>query len=308
MGGSGSGRYSEQMVPRQDPLPAVTLKELQKHHVFTCEEAVPFANYTSLTDFVRPDHILAWQAQRVEDTLVIGLLIGTFKTVMAAEESTAEESTAEQSRAGNEGKPSVEAEPTVEGKPSVVKVIVDLSWSACHYGGERPWFLCPGRFDQPCQRRVSKLYLDGSWLVCRQCLGVGYQSDHPWEGSRNMHRVQKIIQSLGGSGSLGEPFPARPKHMQYCTYHMLNKRMHFLLGGLASGNSLESKWEQEELEREEPEAEEPEIRTGKKPRITKPRITKPRPTLWERLDKVGERLRSDTDAEEGVPSSLVAPP
>ena len=336
MGGFGSGRHSQktmaqQLVGRQDPLPAVTLKELQKHHVFSQEESVHFANYTSPGDLIRPDQMLAGQARRVEDKLVFGFLVGTYEMLVAELKE----------RASTEGKPSTEGSLSKQGKTRFVTARVGLSWSACHFGGERPWLLCPGRSEpsrasegpcgvaeEPCGpsegccgRRVSKLYLDGPWLVCRHCLGVGYESDHPWEGSRGLHRAQKIRQSLGGSRSLAYPFPPRPKHMQYCTYYMLRNRANFLLGRFATGSNTgdntgdntgnDTGNNREDIgdQTAEPESEElgaggeEELRGGKK---SKP--TKSRPTLWERMEKVEEMLRSDAAAEEEVPSSLVAPP
>ena len=44
-----------------------------------------------------------------------------------------------------------------------------LSRSSCHYGGERPWFLCPH-----CGRRVAILY-GGAVFACRTCYGLAYE-------------------------------------------------------------------------------------------------------------------------------------
>ena len=64
------------------------------------------------------------------------------------------------------------AYPRQDGSAHLVEETVTLSWSACHYGGRRPWFVCPGRFDQPCGRRVAQLYIAGSLLLCRPCCGL----------------------------------------------------------------------------------------------------------------------------------------
>ena len=108
--------------------------------------------------------------------------------------------------------------------------------------------------------------------------------------------------------------------MHDCTYYMLRNRANFLLGGLAFGNTTENSTENSldgRGEQAEPEAEElgveesdtggeKELQGGKKSRPMKSRPMKSRPTLWERLEKAGETLRSD--AGEEAPSSLVAPP
>src|SRR5688572_15555534 len=36
--------------------------------------------------------------------------------------------------------------------------LIALTWTPCHYGGQRPWFQCPG---WGCRGRVAKLYLGG---------------------------------------------------------------------------------------------------------------------------------------------------
>jgi hypothetical protein len=42
---------------------------------------------------------------------------------------------------------------------------VPITWTACHFCGQRPWFTCPvysnGRY---CGRRVAKLYMGGGKL------------------------------------------------------------------------------------------------------------------------------------------------
>jgi hypothetical protein len=54
---------------------------------------------------------------------------------------------------------------------------VPLTWTACHFGGKRPWFVCSvcanGRY---CGRRVAVLYLAGDSFACRQCYGLAYES------------------------------------------------------------------------------------------------------------------------------------
>ena len=49
---------------------------------------------------------------------------------------------------------------------------VYLDWTACHLGGQRPWFLCPAR---GCGRRVAILY-GGGIFACRHCYQLAYPS------------------------------------------------------------------------------------------------------------------------------------
>ena len=41
---------------------------------------------------------------------------------------------------------------------------ISLEWTACNFGGERPWFVCPGA---GCGRRVALLYGPGRYFLCR---------------------------------------------------------------------------------------------------------------------------------------------
>jgi hypothetical protein len=48
---------------------------------------------------------------------------------------------------------------------------LSVTWTDCHYGGQRPWFLCPR-----CSARVGKLYQRplGITLACRRCQQLTY--------------------------------------------------------------------------------------------------------------------------------------
>jgi hypothetical protein len=50
---------------------------------------------------------------------------------------------------------------------------VELAWTACNFGGERPRFICPGA---GCSRRVAVLYGPGRYFLCRRCYDLVYQS------------------------------------------------------------------------------------------------------------------------------------
>ena len=47
---------------------------------------------------------------------------------------------------------------------------VDISYTPCHLGGARPWFLCPYAV---CNRRVAKLYCS-NYFSCRNRLDLAY--------------------------------------------------------------------------------------------------------------------------------------
>ena len=57
-----------------------------------------------------------------------------------------------------------------------VKEPVPLEWTPCNFGGERPWFVCPGA---GCGRRVAILYGWGKYFLCRHCYDLPLLQRHP---------------------------------------------------------------------------------------------------------------------------------
>jgi hypothetical protein len=100
-------------------------------------------------------------------------------------------------------------------------------WTACHFGGCRPWFLCPADVGngQRCGRRVAKLYTRGYVFACRQCCGLAYASQSENPRYRAITRSQKLRMRLGGGPSLLDPFPEKPRGMHRRTYGLLFNRI-----------------------------------------------------------------------------------
>src|SRR5919107_1670006 len=97
---------------------------------------------------------------------------------------------------------------------------VSLDWSACNFGGERPWFVCPGA---GCGRRVAVLYGPGRYFLCRHCYDLVYESQRENEMHRALRRAQTIRERLGGSANMIKPFPEKPKGMHHETYWRLQE-------------------------------------------------------------------------------------
>jgi len=85
---------------------------------------------------------------------------------------------------------------------------VPLTWTACNFGGERPWFMCPGA---GCDQRVAVLYGPGRYFLCRHCYDLVYESQREDKTHRALRRVQKIRERLRGNMSMAEPFPEKSK-------------------------------------------------------------------------------------------------
>jgi hypothetical protein len=102
---------------------------------------------------------------------------------------------------------------------------VPISWTNCHFGGRRPWFVCSVRTNgRYCGRRVAVLYLGGELFACRSCYRLAYESQQEDPFIRSLKRSQKIRMRLGGSGDPSEPFPEKPYRMHWRTYNRLRVR------------------------------------------------------------------------------------
>src|SRR5829696_1417566 len=96
-----------------------------------------------------------------------------------------------------------------------VQQSVTLYWTACNFGGEWPWFICPGA---GCGRRVALLYGPGRYFLCRHCYDLVYESQRENKMYRALRRAQTIRERLGGSANMMKPLPERPKGMHHETY------------------------------------------------------------------------------------------
>lgn len=90
---------------------------------------------------------------------------------------------------------------------------VSLAYTPCHYGGSRPWFVCPR-----CYRHVAILYIHG-WPACRKCKRLVYPVQSMDAMARNWHRLHRIENKL--SGGERDWNYRRPKGMRTATFDRL---------------------------------------------------------------------------------------
>lgn len=96
-----------------------------------------------------------------------------------------------------------------------VRETVKLSFTPCHFGGDRPWFRCPC-----CDRRCAILWGRGRFL-CRSCHRVAYPSQNESIGSQAIRRIHEIRAALGVEASLPIEHIKRPRYMRYGRFQTL---------------------------------------------------------------------------------------
>jgi len=114
-----------------------------------------------------------------------------------------------------------------EGEWEDVRDEIPFTWTPMHLGGRRRWFVCPS-----CGRRCRVIY-GGARFRCRRCHGLTYESQYERAHGRALLQAQKIRQRLGGSMSMADPFPDKPKGMHWRTYWRLYERHEQLKAGWA---------------------------------------------------------------------------
>ncbi|MGE5193855.1 MAG: hypothetical protein ACM3U2_15270 [Deltaproteobacteria bacterium] len=101
-----------------------------------------------------------------------------------------------------------------------IRTVVPIVWTACRFGGQRPWLRCPAI---GCGRRVRVLY-GRQVFCCRSCHDLAYASTRERPAARALRAAQRIRTRLGGTANVTEPFPAKPKGMQWRTYWRLRQQ------------------------------------------------------------------------------------
>jgi hypothetical protein len=112
---------------------------------------------------------------------------------------------------------------------------VAVIWSACRFGGQRPFLICPC-----CGRRAVKLRLLGK-VACRACHRLPYHSQRLGPLDRALRRANMIRVRLGGEPGMAWPIPPKPKGMRWATYDRL--RHEVIQAELVADAMLETQYE-----------------------------------------------------------------
>jgi len=91
---------------------------------------------------------------------------------------------------------------------------VSIVWTACGFGGCRPWFACPA---SGCGRRVAILYA-GKEIACRRCHHLAYPSQRERADDRALRRAEGLRHRLGWEPGILNPQGGKPKGMHWRTF------------------------------------------------------------------------------------------
>ena len=106
-------------------------------------------------------------------------------------------------------------------EPESVEQDIYITRTPCHFGGSRPWFICP-----ICHRRVGVLVCAGRLFACRQCHHLPYACQMESRSDRASRRIRKIQKRLGNpewENVIDYWFP-KPKGMHWRTYNRIVAR------------------------------------------------------------------------------------
>ena len=106
-----------------------------------------------------------------------------------------------------------------DGKWNPVNMFIKLDWTPCHFGGYRPWFLCPR-----CGRRAAILYA-GQYFYCRVCRDLAYPSENEGRLDRLYRQANKIRRRLNCEPGALSPINIPPKGMHEKTFDLLRDQV-----------------------------------------------------------------------------------
>ena len=108
---------------------------------------------------------------------------------------------------------------------------VTIERTPCHFGGSRPWLLCPVA---GCGRRVAILY-GGPIFACRHCHRLAYRCQRETVDERAARRADKVRARLGWPQGLWSPRGPRRKGMHLRTFTKLTATYEAFAANAAKG-------------------------------------------------------------------------
>jgi hypothetical protein len=92
---------------------------------------------------------------------------------------------------------------------------IPIERTPCHYGGSRPWFLCPG-----CGCRRAILYCVGDFFRCRTCHNLAYGLTRESAWKRKQRKAARLRRKIGAKPALHHR-ARKPKGMHWRTFRRI---------------------------------------------------------------------------------------
>ncbi len=99
-----------------------------------------------------------------------------------------------------------------------VEQYIPFDRTACHFGGERLWFLCPN-----CSKRVGLLYGVGKLFLCRHCYELPYSSQNSSHMDNLIEQKHKLGERIFEHYEGGEGW-GKKKGMHLSTFNRLHTK------------------------------------------------------------------------------------
>ncbi|WP_459922986.1 hypothetical protein [Desulfatiferula olefinivorans] len=115
---------------------------------------------------------------------------------------------------------------------------IDITYTDCHFGSQRPWFTCPH-----CGKRVAILYAGEDRFLCRVCSNITYASCNETPLERNFRKLNKLREIIGAERGAFHPLPLlKPKNMHEKKWVEIRlKMLHLKVEGVSMMNVLLNK-------------------------------------------------------------------
>jgi len=110
-------------------------------------------------------------------------------------------------------------------KQKSISYKVQIEWTACNLGGQRPWFICPLKV---CGKKVAILY-GGNVFACRNCYNLVYQCQRETIGDRASRQADKIRDKLKWMPGILNGEELKPKRMHWKTFNRLKDKHNYLV-------------------------------------------------------------------------------
>ncbi|WP_373507626.1 hypothetical protein [Thiocapsa sp.] len=111
---------------------------------------------------------------------------------------------------------------------------VRLEWTACTYGGARPWFICPA---VGCGRPAGMLSIGSVGLfACRHCCRLAYDCQRECADDRATCRAERIRQRLGWEPGILNGPSRRPKGIHQRPFELLKAQHDAFVNAAVAGS------------------------------------------------------------------------